>query len=126
TMLWSLNIPVLIMLAIYLFMISRLIIERQLTEIAVLSSRGASRLQILMIYFIEVSILGLLAFIIGPYIGLELCKLLGASDGFLEFIQRSALPVKLSSKAYYYAVLAVIASIIMIMVPVYTASDRSI
>ena len=126
TMLWSLNVPVLIMLAIYLFMISRLIIERQLTEIAVFSSRGASRLQILVIYFIEVSILGLVAFVLGPYLGLQLCKLLGASNGFLEFIQRSALPVKLSAKAYYYAFLAVAVSIVMIMVPVFMASGRSI
>lgn len=125
-MLWALNIPVLIMLAIYLFMISRLIVQRQLTEIAVFSSRGASRLQIIMIYLIEVSLLGLLAFILGPYIGLEICKLLGATDGFLEFVQRSALPVHLSSKAYFYATIAVLASIIMIMVPVYSASDRSI
>ncbi|MBS4195556.1 ABC transporter permease [Lederbergia citri] len=126
TMLWSLNVPVLIMLAIYLFMISRLIIERQLNEIAVFTSRGASRWQILGIYFIEIAILGALALLIGPLIGLQLCKLLGASNGFLEFIQRSALPVKLSVKSYIYALLAVLASIIMIMIPVYSASGKSI
>ncbi|MBS4200437.1 FtsX-like permease family protein [Bacillus sp. FJAT-49732] len=126
TMLWSLNVPVLIMLAIYLYMISRLIIERQLNEIAVFTSRGASRFQILGIYFIEIAILGVLALLIGPIIGLQLCKLLGASNGFLEFIQRSSLPVKLSLKSYIYALLAVLASIIMIMIPVYRASGQSI
>jgi len=126
TMLWSLNVPVLIMLAIYLYMISRLIIERQLNEIAVFTSRGASRFQILGIYFIEIAILGALALLIGPIIGLQLCKLLGASNGFLEFIQRSALPVKISAKAYLYALLAVLASIVMIMIPVYRASGQSI
>ncbi|MBS4204912.1 ABC transporter permease [Lederbergia citrea] len=126
TMLWSLNVPVLIMLAIYLYMISRLIIERQLNEIAVFTSRGASQIQILAIYFIEVSILGVLALIIGPFLGLQLCKILGASNGFLEFVQRSALPIKLSAKPYFYALLAVIASICMIMAPVYKASGRSI
>ncbi|MCR2823028.1 ABC transporter permease [Lederbergia panacisoli] len=126
TMLWSLNVPVLIMLAIYLYMISRLIIERQLNEIAVFTSRGASRFQILGIYFIEIAILGAIALLIGPLIGLQLCKLLGASNGFLEFIQRSALPVKLSMKSYTYALVAVLASIIMIMIPVYRASGQSI
>jgi len=126
TMLWSLNVPVLIMLAIYLYMISRLIIERQLNEIAVFTSRGASRFQILGIYFIEIAILGVLALLVGPIIGLQLCKLLGASNGFLEFIQRSALPVKLSMKSYIYALTAVLASIIMIMIPVYRASGQSI
>nr|WP_233711522.1 ABC transporter permease [Lederbergia citrisecunda] len=107
-------------------MISRLIIERQLNEIAVFTSRGASRFQILGIYFIEIAILGVLALLIGPIIGLQLCKLLGASNGFLEFIQRSSLPVKLSLKSYIYALLAVLASIIMIMIPVYRASGQSI
>ncbi|UUZ94671.1 hypothetical protein LJK87_09165 [Paenibacillus sp. P25] len=39
-MLWSLNVPVMMMLAYYLFMVSNLITERQKTEIAVLRSRG--------------------------------------------------------------------------------------
>lgn len=126
TMLWSLNVPVLIMLAIYLYMISQLIVNRQLNEIAVLYSRGASRWQILLIYFLEITILGLIAFAIGPYIGLQLCKVLGASNGFLEFVQRSALPVELTSKAFQYAAITVAISIIMIMIPVFRSSGQSI
>ncbi len=125
-MLWSLNVPILVMLGIYLFMVSRLIIQRQLTEIAVLSSRGAKRAQILLIYFIEISILGVLAFLLGPYIGLFFCTILGASNGFLEFVQRSALPVEIGAKAYLYALIAVLSSIFMIMIPVYHASKQSI
>ena len=125
-MLWSLNVPVLVMLGLYLYMVSRLIIGRQLNEIAILSSRGASRSKILVIYFIEVSILGITALILGPFIGLLLVKILGTSNGFLEFIQRTNLPVKIMPKAFGYALLAVIASISMIMIPVYQASKESI
>lgn len=126
TMLWSLNVPVLIMLAIYLFMISRLIVNRQLNEIAVFSSRGASRLQIWLIYLIEVCLLGLIAFIIGPLIGLQFSKILGATNGFLEFIQRSALPVELSIKSYIYGLFTVLASIVMVMAPVLQTAGQSI
>ena len=126
TMLWALNVPVLFMLAIYLYMISRLIIDRQLNEIAVFMSRGASRIQIFLIYLFEIVLLGALAFVLGPFIGLQLVKVLGASNGFLEFVQRSALPVELSAKAFYYALIAVVASIIMIMIPVYRASGSNI
>lgn len=126
TMLWSLNVPVLIMLAIYLFMISRLIIERQLNEIAVFFSRGASRLQIVFIYFIEVAILGGIALLLGPIIALQLCKILGASNGFLEFVQRSTLPVELSGDAFLYSLWTVLASIVMVMIPVIHASGSSI
>ena len=125
-MLWSINVPILIMLSIYLFMVSRLIVQRQLNEIAVLSSRGGTRGQILFIYFIESAILGLIALIVGPFIGLLLCQLLGSSNGFLEFVQRSTLPVKLELKSFIYGSVAVLASILMIMIPVYQASKHSI
>ncbi|UUZ85169.1 hypothetical protein LJK88_17275 [Paenibacillus sp. P26] len=39
-MLWSLNVPVMLMLGFYLYMVANLIAERQRTEIAVLRSRG--------------------------------------------------------------------------------------
>lgn len=126
TMLWSLNVPVLIMLAIYLFMISHLIIERQLNEIAVFFSRGASRLQIIFIYLIEVIILGAISLVIGPFIALQLSKILGSTSGFLEFVQRSTLPVELSGEVYLYALWTVLASIIMVMVPVVIASGSNI
>ncbi|MBM7573400.1 FtsX-like permease family protein [Aquibacillus albus] len=126
TMLWSLNIPILIMLAIYLFMVSRLIVDRQLNEIAVLRSRGAKRSQILMIYLVEVSLLGVIALIIGPYLGLMLVKVLGAANGFLDFVQRSSLDVQLINGSYMYALWAVIASIFMVMIPVIQATSQSI
>ncbi|WP_058306653.1 ABC transporter permease [Gracilibacillus massiliensis] len=126
TMLWSLNVPVLIMLGIYLFMVSRLIVQRQLNEIAVLASRGANRVQILVIYFIEIAILGVIAFIIGPYIGLQFCKLLGATNGFLEFVNRTALPIEILPTSYLYGLIAVIVSVVMVMIPVYFASNQSI
>jgi putative ABC transport system permease protein len=126
TMLWSLNVPILIMLAIYLFMVSRLIIDRQLNEIAVLRSRGAKRLQILLIYLIESSLLGALALIIGPYVGLFFVKVLGASNGFLNFVQRSALEVNVSQESFLYALWAVLACIVMIMIPVMQATSQNI
>ncbi|GAE36378.1 hypothetical protein JCM9157_3555 [Halalkalibacter akibai JCM 9157] len=125
-MLWSLNVPILVMLAIYLFMVSRLIISRQLNEIAIFASRGAKRSQILWIYFIEIAILGFLAFLIGPYLGLLLCQLLGSANGFLEFVDRSSLPITLMPKSYLYAFLAVLAAIVMVMIPVFQASRQSI
>ncbi|MCT2536307.1 ABC transporter permease [Aquibacillus koreensis] len=125
-MLWSLNAPILVMLAIYLFMVSRLIIDRQRNEIAVFASRGANRFQISFIYLIEVVILGTIALLIGPYIGLLFCQILGATNGFLQFVQRTTLPVEISFDAYLYGLVALGASIIMIMLPIYFASNKSI
>ncbi|TKC15425.1 ABC transporter permease [Robertmurraya kyonggiensis] len=126
TMLWSLNVPLFIMLGIYLYMVTKLIIDRQRNEIAILNSRGAKRVQILLIYLIEIGLLGTVAFIIGPFLGLWLCKILGATNGFLEFVQRSSLQTKLLKESFLYSFLAVLACIFMMMIPIYQASRQNI
>lgn len=125
-LLWSLNVPVCILLAFYLFMVANLITERQKTEIAVLRSRGASRAQIIMGYVIEGILLGGIALLIGPFVGLQLTKILGASNGFLSFVQRAAIEVKLGQEAYQYGLFAVIASVVMVLIPAVLATRVSI
>jgi putative ABC transport system permease protein len=125
-MLWSMNVPVLLMLAFYLYMVAALITDRQKTEIAVLRSRGASRSQIIASYAAESLVLGILAFIIGPYAGAEITKVLGASNGFLEFVQRAKLDISLNRDAYLYALVAIATSVVMTLIPVILATRVSI
>ncbi|MFC5651510.1 ABC transporter permease [Paenibacillus solisilvae] len=125
-MLWSLYSPVMFMLAFYLYMAANLIIDRQKTEISVLRSRGASRWQIMSVFAAESIILGVLALAVGPFIGIYFTKILGASSGFLEFVQRSSLPVAMNSTSYKIAALAVVGSIILILVPAFLATRISI
>ena len=125
-LLWSMNVPVLIMLAFYLYMVANLITDRQKTEIAVLRSRGASRIQIMTSFFIEGVILSIIALAIGPYIGLILTKALGASNGFLEFVQRSAMEVTLNRDAYIYSLYALGIGLLMIMIPAFLATKATI
>jgi putative ABC transport system permease protein len=125
-LLWSMNVPVLIMLAFYLFMVANLITDRQKTEIAVLRSRGASRFQIMTSFFIEGIILSLIAMLIGPFLGLLLTRVLGASNGFLEFVQRSAMEVNLNTDAYRYGLYSLGIGLIMIMVPAWLATRTTI
>lgn len=125
-LLWSMNVPVLIMLAFYLYMVANLITDRQKTEIAVLRSRGASRLQIMTSFFIEGIILSIVAIAIGPFLGLVLTRALGASNGFLEFVQRSAMEVTLVRDAYIYGLYALGIGLLMIMVPAFIATKTTI
>ncbi|MCI3922881.1 ABC transporter permease [Paenibacillus sp. TRM 82003] len=125
-MMLSLYSPVMLMLGFYLFMASNLIIERQKTEISVLRSRGASRLQVMTAYTIEGLLLGIGALAAGPYAGVAFTKLLGASNGFLEFVQRSPLEVSLTSDAYRIAIVAVGVSIALILIPAFLSTRVSI
>lgn len=125
-MMLSLYSPVMLMLAFYLYMAANLIIERQKTEISVLRSRGASRLQIMTAYTLESLFLGLSALAVGPFLGVSFTKVLGASNGFLEFVQRSALEVSLTSGAYKVSAVAVAAAIVLILIPAFMATRVSI
>ena len=125
-MLWILQIPSLIMLAFYLFMVSQLNVEQEKNEIAVLKSRGASSRQIFGIYAMETGVLGLATFIIAPFIGLALCRFLGVSNGFLEFVNRAGLAAKLSWSAFAYALLAVVIFFVTTMLPIIPASKLTI
>ncbi|MBM7565447.1 ABC transporter permease [Paenibacillus sacheonensis] len=125
-MLWSLYSPVMFMLAFYLYMAANLIIDRQKTEISVLRSRGASRMQIMSVFLIESVMLGVLALAAGPFIGVYFTKLLGASSGFLEFVQRASLDVALNSLAYRIAAAAVAGSIVLILIPAFLATKVTI
>ncbi|MDQ6417861.1 FtsX-like permease family protein [Paenibacillus sp. LHD-117] len=125
-MMLSLYSPVVLMLVFYLYMAANLIIEKQKTEISVLRSRGASRLQIMAAYTTESLILGICALAAGPFLGVTFTKVLGASSGFLEFVQRSVLEVSLGSGAYKIAAAAVGGAILLILIPAFLATRTSI
>lgn len=126
TLMWSLNVPVLIMLGFYMFMVSNLIADRQKNEIAVLRSRGAARWQVITSYAVEGIILCGIAFGVGPLLGVVLTELLGASNGFLEFVQRVRLPVRITAEAYRYGAIASAVCFIIMLIPIIMATRVSI
>ncbi|HEX2947685.1 MAG TPA: ABC transporter permease [Clostridia bacterium] len=126
TMLWVLTVPVLIMLVFYIFMVSQLIVRHDENGIAVLKSRGASMGQIFLSYLLESSLISVVAFIFGPLVGMFICTILGSSNGFLEFVQRTALPVSLSPKVIAYSFAAVVFLIVTMLAPVIAASRTTI
>ncbi|WP_050753094.1 FtsX-like permease family protein [Pseudobacteroides cellulosolvens] len=126
TTLLVLQVPVLLMLALYTFMISKLKIDYESNEIAVLKSRGASMKQVFRGYLIESCMLAFIALLLGPPLGLILCKVIGASNGFLEFVNRGSLPAYLNIKTYLYALGTVAFFMITMLVPSFLASRISI
>lgn len=124
--LWVLQIPVMVMLGFYLFMVSQLNVEQEKNEIAVFKSRGASSKQIFAIYAMEAGALGLITLIVAPFIGLFLCQFLGVSNGFLEFVNRTGIAAKVTITAVLYALLAVVIFFVTTMIPIIPASKLTI
>lgn len=126
TILLVLEIPVLILLSFYSFMVAQLKIDFESNEIVVIKSRGGSGWLIFAIYLLESLIIGGIALLIGPFLGLLLCKVLGSSNGFLEFVERTALPLALKPQVYLYALLVIGFISISMLIPAFNASRTSI
>ncbi|HPY99026.1 MAG TPA: FtsX-like permease family protein [Clostridia bacterium] len=119
-------IPVILMIAMYVVMISRLMMEREKSEIATLASRGASRNQIFLIYLGQGIVIAVVSFIFGILLARLLCRLLGAANGFMEFVNRTAIEVRFESTSLVYAIVCALIYLIMILVPAYKASKYTI
>ncbi|MCK5757516.1 MAG: ABC transporter permease [Clostridiales bacterium] len=119
-------IPVILMIGFYVSMIAQLIMEQEKNEIAMLESRGASRRQIFGIYFGESVIIGLIAYVLGIFGAFYMTRLIGASNGFMEFVNRSAMDVNIGWKTLVYGGLCAILFIGMILIPAFKASKFTI
>jgi putative ABC transport system permease protein len=123
---WIMLIPMFVLLAAFNFMVSRQVLDIEQNEIAVLKSRGVSKRQIIMVYLLQSAILAGVGLMIGIPVGFGLCKVLGASNAFMEFINRKALQVELDGKAILYAVVAAVFSVAVMTIPVFKHSNVSI
>ena len=121
-----LQIPVLVLLAAFIFMVSSQLLDMEESEISVIKSRGASRGQIIGIYLIQSLVTVGVSLVIGIPLALFLVRMLGASSGFLEFVSRKAMDVYLSKEAWMYAIGAALFSVLTMVIPVFRHSRVSI
>lgn len=126
TTLWFLQIPVLLMLAFFIAMTSRLIVRHEANEIAILKSRGARSRQVFLAYLLEALLLSAAAVAAGPPVGYLLCRIIGAANGFLEFVQRAALPLRLEGRAYLAAAGCALLLTVTMLAPALSASRTTI
>lgn len=119
-------IPVILMLIFFVFMITQLIVISEHNEIAVLKSRGASKKNIFSIYFIESLLISILSMVIGPLLGSFICGMIGSTSGFLEFVGRKALSIKINQETYIYASIAQSIFISSMLIPAVIYSNVNI
>lgn len=115
--LWVLQVPIFMLLAAFIFMVSRQMLEIEQSEIAVIKSRGAGKMQIFGIYLIQSLLVSAIAFAAGIPLGMYLCQVLGSANAFLEFVRRSALPMEVTTEALIYAGAASLLSICAMVLP---------
>lgn len=126
TSLRILFVPIILMLAFYIYMVSQLMVTTDKTSISVMESRGAGKGRIVLMYLIEYGLLAGISFVAGPLLGLLMCRILGSSNGFLTFVGRTALPVSISLRALAYSGLALLFFILVTLIPVFILARKGI
>lgn len=116
--LWVLQAPIYILLAAFVFMVSRQILETEEAEISVLKSRGVSGGHILSMYLLQSCLLALAGTAAGVPLGALITQALGSANAFLEFVSRRALPVRVGRETALYALAAAAVSILAMVLPV--------
>ncbi len=121
-----LQVPILVLLAAFIFMVSRQILEIEKNDIAILKSRGASKKQLIVSYLMQGGILAGIGLILGLPLSMFLCQVFGSANSFLGFVQRSALQIRISPAVLLYGLAAAALSVVAMTVPVFRYADLTI
>ena len=97
------SIPVLSLIAYFILLVAGLVVQRQSNEIAVLRSRGASRIQVLAIYLLEGLLLGAVALGLGMGLGQAAGLVMTWTRSFLDMQPGEILPIGLTPDAWQRA-----------------------
>ena len=123
---WVLELPVLVLLLAFIYMVSGQILELEDGEIAMLKSRGTDTKQILLIYLGESAILSAIAIVIGIPIGYGLCKLCASATSFLKFSFGDTHFYTFDIGMIFYSLAAAVVAILFITLPVIKYAKQSI
>jgi putative ABC transport system permease protein len=120
------SVPLLGLIAYFIVLIAGLIVQRQSNEIAVLRSRGASRVQVLGIYLLEGLLLGVIALGIGLLLGQVAALLMTWTRSFLELAPAEELPIELTADAWRRATQMLVLMLIASLLPAFGAARYTV
>ena len=123
---WVLELPILVLLLAFIYMVSSQILEMEDGEIAMLKSRGTSTKQVLGIYLGQSAILSVIAIVIGIPIGYLLCKLAASTDSFLQFGFKDTHFYGVDPWMIIYSLAAAVIAILFVTLPVFKYAKNSI
>ena len=125
-MLWALELPCLVLLILFIRMISAQILSLEENDILVLRSRGATKLQVFILYLQQSGIIAFAGCVLGIVLGYIMCRAAASTDGFLRFTAKDISTYKFVWQMLVYAVAAAVIMVLFITVPVLKKSKDAI
>ncbi|MGI6208884.1 MAG: FtsX-like permease family protein [Anaerolineae bacterium] len=120
------SVPVVFLVLYFIGLVSGMVVQRQKAEIAVLKSRGATSLQVLLLYLVEGLMIGAVALVLGALIGQLVAMVMGNTKSFLLWVWRPPLPVKMTQTAMKFGLAAVGLALLASLMPALSAAGYTI
>ena len=124
--LYIMTIPIIGLIVMFLYMLIQRIVNSEIRDISMLRSRGKRRLSIIGLYLTQGLLLSLLAYLPGVGIGCLFGRLLSHVSGFMNFNMAGDSAYVFVPEMFIYALYAVLAANIMMIIPVIKVSDTTI
>lgn len=124
--LWVLELPCLVLLLLFIYMVSGQIFNTEENEIAVLRSRGVTKGQILRLYILQAGILVICGIVCGLPAGIFLCRAAAGTDGFLSFTSKDMALYQINEGVLLYMAAAGLVTMIFMTIPVWKRSDVTV
>ncbi len=121
-----LELPCVILLLLFIYMVSNQILSFEEGEIAVLRSRGVTKVQIILLYLQQSALLSAVGIVIGIVLGYGMCKCAAATDGFLVFSGKDVSLYRFQWQMIPYGVIACIIAILFMTLPVWKRAKYTI
>jgi len=103
-LLFAFSVPILGLIVVFVGLVTGLFVGQQKSEMAVLRSRGASRLQVAWIALLQGILLAAVALLCGAVFGVGIAHAIGRAHSFLNFIGADGLRVEMTSAVLGYGV----------------------
>lgn len=121
-----LQIPVLILVAAFLIMISSQMYEMEKNEISIIGSRGGYRRQVFFLYLFQNLLLCVAGTAIGILLGKAFASMLGATRNFLEISLSDIQPIPMNVNGEIYALAGMIFCLLCLTIPAIPHSRVSV
>lgn len=121
-----LELPCVILLLLFIYMVSNQILQSEEGEIAVLRSRGVTRWQIILLYLLQSTLMSVGGIFLGILLGIGMCKLGASTDGFLMFTGKDVSIYFFRWQMIPYGLVACAIAILFMTIPVWKRSKYTI
>lgn len=125
-LLYAFSVPIIGLILAFIGLVSRLSVERQRNEIAVMRSRGASPFLVLCFTIFEALLLGFFALLVSLPLAGQLTRWIGRTRSFMDFSSNSDLRVGISAEVIYIGIGVVLLMLITVLIPAIGASQHTI